>query len=82
MYETHFLTFDVEFYSNGRKVAERIKNEKFNSYTELLESIKSKIRYNDHAVQVWSLTEFMDACNNQELNLENVWISYVHIKQQ
>jgi len=30
-------------------------------------------------VGVSKLTDFMDLCNNQELNLEEYWVSYIRI---
>ena len=90
MYETMILTFDVESYSDGRRIAERIENQKFDSHTELLERIKAEIggadkkynkAYDDHAVQLWSLTDFMDACNNEEIFLDDLWIGYVQLKK-
>ena len=86
MYETMILTIDVESFSDGRKVAERIENEKFESHTDLtrrlmleLESDADKL--DDYNIQVWSLSDFMDACNSEDINLVNTWIDYVQIKK-
>jgi len=86
MYETMILMLDVESFSDGRKVAEHVENEKFESYTDLVKRLMLELgsegaNYDDYNIQVLSLTDFMDACNNQDINLENVWIGYVHIKK-
>lgn len=86
MYETMILTLDVEPFDDGRKVAEHMENEKFDSHAELLERLDSELGSyaedrNEYNVQLWSLTDFMDACNNEEINLVNIWIGYVHLKK-
>jgi hypothetical protein len=31
-------------------------------------------------VNVFSLTDFMDLCNNQEIDLEQYWVSYIWVR--
>jgi len=86
MYETMIVTIEVESFDDGRRTAEHLENQKFDSYSEFIERLDSELdsyaKYrNEHNVQLWSLTDFMDACNNQEINLENVWIGYIHLKK-
>ena len=86
MYETMILTIEVESFDDGRRTAEHLENQKFDSHSEFIERLDSELdsyaKYrNDYNVQLWSLTDFMDACNNQEINLENVWIGYIHLKK-
>jgi threonyl-tRNA synthetase len=64
------LLYPVSSYDR-RSDAELIEN---NAYT--LEDLETLIP-ND--VSVYSLTDFMDLCNNQELNLEEYWVSYIRI---
>lgn len=33
-----------------------------------------------HQWAVFELTDFMDVCNNQEMNLDNYWVTYVHVE--
>lgn len=85
-YETMILTIDVDAFSDGRKVAERIEDQKFDSYGEFIKELDSELgseadKRDESNVQLWTLTDFMDVCNDQEMNLENVWIGYVHIKK-
>lgn len=85
-YETMIVTIDVESFTDGREVAEGIEDGKFDSCDELLKAIDSELgdeadKRDYYNVQVWTLTDFMDTCNDQEMNLENVWISYVRIKE-
>ena len=56
-----------------RKDAEGIENTTFNPTT-----------FNEYCnkmgdVLTYSLTDFMDACNNQEIELEGYWLSYVNV---
>lgn len=84
MYETMILVIDVDPFRNGRQVCERLENQKFDSQTDLLTAVKSELDSeieDETNVQLWTLSDFMDVCNDQEMNLENVWIGYVHIKE-
>lgn len=54
---------------DGRKIAEEMENEKQTLYW--LEEVNK--------FSVFTLSDFMDLCNNQELNLEDWWISYVQL---
>jgi hypothetical protein len=53
-----------------RNVAEVIENESFT-----IEALTEKFE----DAQILELTDFMDLCNNEELNLDGCWISYVNI---
>jgi hypothetical protein len=83
MYETMILVIDVEPFCDGRKVCERLQNQKFDSYTDFLTAVKSELDSeieDETSVQLWTLSDFMDVCNDEEMNLINVWIGYVQIK--
>lgn len=86
MYETMILTLDVNSFSDGRKVAERIENEKFESHTDLVKRLMLELgtegaNYDDYNIQVWTLSDFMDACNSEDINLVDTWIGYVQLKK-
>ena len=90
MYDAMIVTIEVEAFPDGRKVAERIEDRKCDSFNDVMNVIKEELdekskKLEDHVIferiQVWELSNFMDACNNQEINLENVWISYIHLKK-
>jgi hypothetical protein len=53
-----------------RKHAEHLENQHLN--TEQLADWRSR------GAQFYSLTDFMDLCNDQELELGGHWISYIH----
>lgn len=60
-----------------RKQAENIVNREFVHINELREDLfcdKGKNWFE------FELTDFMDACNNQEIDLENYWVTYVKVK--
>ena len=59
--------------SDRRADAEHVENTTFNPTT-----------FNEYCnkmgdVLTYSLTDFMDACNNQEIELEGYWLSYVNV---
>jgi len=68
------LLFPVDEYDR-RTLAESIENKTYNT--------KAGINglYNSLPTDslVYELTEFMDACNNQEIELEGYWLTYVNI---
>jgi len=61
------LVYPVDSYD--REDAENIENSLYS-----IEELESVIP-ND--VQMFTLTDFMDACNNEEFSLETSWISYI-----
>ncbi len=69
------VVIPVEEMSNGRRFAESIENQKFSSIEQLEESALPEGEINNY--ELYELTDFMDLCNDQELNLEIVWISYI-----
>ena len=85
MYKTMIITVHVDSFTDGRKLTERIENEMFHSNDELGDRIKEELGdeaknwYSDNII-VWELTDFMDACNNGELSLNDIWIGYVQLK--
>ena len=61
------LVYPIDTYD--REAAENIEN---NLYC--IEEIESVIASD---VQMFTLTDFMDACNNGEISLETSWIGYI-----
>ena len=70
-------------YSNARKVAESIENMHFDSFVELRSELHKKLKFDDTIEEpmIYDLTDFMDLCNNQEINLELYMISYIFMKK-
>lgn len=63
---------------NSRKICELIENMKFNKYMELRGFIGSQLNEGDlEDVLFYSLSDFMDECNDQVIDLDNYFISYV-----
>lgn len=86
MYETMILTIDVSTFSDGRKLAEHLENQKYDSFGELTKAIDEELgdesdERDDYNIQIWTLTDFMDACNNEEIFLDDLWIGYVQLKK-
>jgi hypothetical protein len=72
--ETLILLFEVAHFD--RKEVEFIENNTYDSYTlvEVVDMAKEK----ETTIGMYSLTDFMDLCNNQEIYLEDYWVSYVN----
>jgi len=73
-------------YDNARKNCELIENQKYKSTTELREYLKKELQLKvdedeeeeEGDVLIYDLTDFMEAVNNQELDiLSGYYISYV-----
>lgn len=66
----------------GKKVCEIIKNEKYTSYNELREFLNTFLEIDDeddNQPQFFSLSDFINECNEGYLNLDTVCISYVYV---
>jgi len=70
-------------YTNSRKVAEAIESRQFDSYVELRSELHKQLVFEERIPEptIYSLTDFMDACNDQEIDLEEYFISYVYINK-
>lgn len=72
------VLISVDEFTNGRKIAENIENQEFKTPDDVL----SKIREEENGyVAIYPISDFMDACNDQEIELEGVWVSYVHVEK-
>ena len=81
MKETVIVVISVD-YSNARKVCEQLENQQFASTTELREVLNLELETDEedkNQPQFFSLSDFMDECNDQYINLENSFISYVNL---
>lgn len=74
--QTVVILISVDDFSNGRKIAENIENVLFNTPDDILRKVREK---EDGFVAIYPITDFMDACNNQEIELEGVWVSYAQV---
>ena len=70
-------------YSNARQVCNLIENQVFESYGSLRKYLNEKIlvdEEDENQPQFFSLSDFMEECNDQLFNFEGTFISYVTIK--
>ena len=74
--KTYILALNVE--NGDRKDLECIEGNVYASYDELRE----KVGFLAKEINIFPLTDFMDACNNQEVALDETWISYVHVQEE
>lgn len=80
--KTYIVLLAVDIFDR-RQHAELIENETFkdlNSVYRLLSKDRDDISRDD--VLFYRLTDFMDACNDQMLELELWWVTYVNIKNE
>lgn len=56
----------------GRKTLEQIEYDKFNSIEEIKECV-------GETALLYPITDFMDAYNNDELNIKTTWMGYVRL---
>ncbi len=75
---TVVILISVDDFTDGRKIAENIENMLFNTPDDILRRVREK---EDGFVAIYPITDFMDACNNQEIELEGVWISYAQVNK-
>ena len=70
-------------YSNARQVCNLIENQVFESYGSLRKYLNEKLlvdEEDENQPQFFSLTDFMEECNDQLFNFEGTFISYVTVK--
>lgn len=83
VYETVMVVVPVA-YHNARKICNLIEKQEYKSMADLRIQLDKDldIDYDDDETDkptFFSLTDFMEECNDQYLNLENYFISYVKI---
>lgn len=70
---TYIVLYPVNHKKDGRPLLESIEGQVFIS----LEAVKNVYK----EIQVYTLSEFMDLCNDQELILDNFWVGYINVEQ-
>lgn len=80
---TYIVLLAVDIFDR-RQHAEFIENEEFKNIKEVYSLLQKDIdtELTDGEVLIYKLTDFMDACNDQELELDLWWVSYVTIKNE
>lgn len=72
------VLIQVDDFPNGRKTAENIQSQNFKTTNDVLSKVREE---GDGYVAIYPISDFMDACNNQEIELEGVWVSYVYVEK-
>lgn len=86
--KTYIILFNAERFANGRKMAEKMESTTFDFDTSNnSERIRDKVieyfklGYGDgNAVDVYPITDFMDEYNDDRVNSEGTYMSYVQAK--
>jgi hypothetical protein len=87
-YEVRVVLIPVDRYSNGRKVANLIQGERLPSIADVKKIVESNgvgrdegngDAFDDLEILVYEMNNFMEDCNEQQINLEHFWVSYVHV---
>lgn len=79
--KTYIVLLAVDVFER-RQHAELLEAEKFENVKKIYELLQKDIddEITEEDVLIYELTDFIDACNNQELELELWWVTYVNIK--
>jgi hypothetical protein len=75
------VLLSVDDFSDGRKVADRVQGNTYSNTTKALKDILSKEDLETAGVGIYEPNDFMEACNSQEINLEQFWVSYIFIEE-
>ena len=83
VYETVMVAIPTD-YTNARDVCNLIENQEYKSMVALRNQLDTElgVDYEDEETDkpvFFSLTDFMEECNDQYLNMEKYFISYVKI---
>jgi hypothetical protein len=83
MIQTLILTLRVEDHGNGRKDLESIENNVYQvkNEFEIQQLVNKELGFNsDNGVSVYSLSDFMDAFNDEYIADDALWVGYVQIE--
>lgn len=76
------MTFTVIVLSHtsyvGRDEMEGFENTIFENKNQFLETIGQSV--NTDGIRLYTLTDFMDECNNEEIDISNYWFGYIQLK--
>jgi hypothetical protein len=77
------VLLSVDDFSDGRKVANHIEGSTYKNKDEALKDILSREvdLPSTAGVGISEPTDFMEFCNDQEINLEQFWVSYIFIEE-
>lgn len=75
-YELYMVVANVD--DHDRILVEQIEGYEFDSIQSVQQQMKGK---SGETFRVILLEEFTMLANDEELNLDNVWLSYVYIKE-
>lgn len=75
--KVYFLMLSVEF-NNARKVCELVQNTTYKGKDDLIDYLTNQgVRPTEF--YILNISDFMSACNDQELDIESYFISYFFI---
>lgn len=79
MSEKHIVLIPAARVNDGRAVAELIQDRPFESIQAVAEVVNKEGNTLCCDIQVMSLSQFMDDCNDEAIDLDTVWVTYVNI---
>lgn len=79
--KTYIVLADVNSFNRKTFVENVLDNKNFDTFDEFQNFIDDKREMTNGCYNLlyFDLSEFMDACNDQEINLELWWLSYVNV---
>lgn len=76
--QTVVVLISIDDFVNGREIAEKIQNIFFNTQDDILRRVKEK---ENGLVAIMPISDFVNKCNDEEINLDNWWVSYATINK-
>jgi len=73
------VLIDIDHFKDGRTKAHTIESMTFKNIQEIYKELQLDKDKDEKYVQIYTLIEFVYLCNEQSINLQNNWISYVNI---
>ena len=83
MNEVKLVTISANYF-NAESVCELIKNQNFESYSDLISFLNTKLNVEAKDIdkpRIFPLDHFCFYSNNNYLNLDNKFVTYVKIRQ-
>ena len=77
--KTYIVLAEVDLYDR-RNFAEDLENSIHRTIGDFMDKFSTRGKDGQTGILIFSFTDFMDACNDQEINLENYWVTYINIK--
>jgi len=79
---TIIVLINIDYFKDGRSKANSIESLSFKNVKEIYSALELQDEEKDKKhIEIYTLIEFVYLCNEQNINLQNYWITYVNVPE-